>query len=629
MTTAHSFHIPVMGIGFTADTPLKVSQYGIDSVVSLVDDSLLERLRKMYCEKFNISYYEISRTSDDYRAKRITSYLNLLNELAEKKFEEFKSAATRKHNELKEYLNMLPERSELKNEFKALINKHFSAEKIDKWIKTNISRGSIDVNIMTKIDRENYKKGEKLPSEFNDAHAALRGYANSDLSSSIIFSAGMNPSLYSYVEQFEDFYPNAAGQIKKKIILKVSDYRSAFIQGKFLAKKGLWVSEYRVESGLNCGGHAFATDGFLMGPILEEFKNNRHELTSTVNEILKKALADKSRIVPTSDLQIKISAQGGVGTAEEHQFLIEHYGVDSVGWGTPFLLVPEAVNIDEPTLDKLAEASEKDLFLSDISPLGVPFNSLSGNTKDIEKLSHILNGTPGSTCPKQNVALNNEFTQKGICTASRQYQTLKIKELKKQNLPTNEFKYRFNKIVDKSCICVGLGTSARLVNNLDTKVEGEGVSVCPGPNMAYFSKKMKLKEMIDHIYGRTNVITRSDRPNVFVKELQIYIDYIKSKIAEAKQSFASESKPVVVDNTVVADDTVVADNTVVADEAPKSILSEKQQKYFATFIQNLENGIDYYSDMFEKAKENFKEKKETILKELRESKANLASLLQK
>ena len=44
MTKTHSFHIPVMGIGFTIDTPLKVSQYGIDSVISLVDDIMIETL---------------------------------------------------------------------------------------------------------------------------------------------------------------------------------------------------------------------------------------------------------------------------------------------------------------------------------------------------------------------------------------------------------------------------------------------------------------------------------------------------------------------------------------------------------------------------------------------------------
>jgi len=30
----HSFHIPVMGTGFTIDTPLKVARYGISSVIS-------------------------------------------------------------------------------------------------------------------------------------------------------------------------------------------------------------------------------------------------------------------------------------------------------------------------------------------------------------------------------------------------------------------------------------------------------------------------------------------------------------------------------------------------------------------------------------------------------------------
>ena len=41
MKQTHTFHIPVMGTAFTADTPLKVAQYGIDSVVSIVDDVLI------------------------------------------------------------------------------------------------------------------------------------------------------------------------------------------------------------------------------------------------------------------------------------------------------------------------------------------------------------------------------------------------------------------------------------------------------------------------------------------------------------------------------------------------------------------------------------------------------------
>ena len=281
----HSFHIPVLGIGYSIDTPLKVAKYGMDSVISLVDDVLLEKIRKMYCNKYEIPYNEISEKINDFRAKRITSYLNLINKLSEIKFDEFKNATIEKAAEIKEYFNMLPDSSTIKQEFKKRTAKYFNVEEISNWLKENLSMGSIDVNIMTKIDKDNYKKGDKLPIEFNDAHAALRGYASSNLKSSIILSAGMNPRLYGYFEQFDDFFPDENGEIKKKIVLKVSDYRSALIQGKFLAKKGLWVSEYRIESGLNCGGHAFATDGYLLGPILAEFKDNRDNKTyKTVTE---------------------------------------------------------------------------------------------------------------------------------------------------------------------------------------------------------------------------------------------------------------------------------------------------------------------------------------------------------
>ncbi|MDH5368263.1 MAG: hypothetical protein OEW67_14885, partial [Cyclobacteriaceae bacterium] len=349
MTKIHSFHIPVMGIGFTVDTPLKVAQYGMDSVVFIGDDILLEKLRKMYCDKFEIPFKEISDKIEDYRAKRITSYLNLINDLAKQKFDELKNATVEKSSEIKAYFNMLPDSSAIKQEFKSLTSKYFNLNEIGNWLKNNLSMGSIDVNIMTKLDRENYKENQQLPVEFNNAHSALRGYANSDLSSSVVFSAGMNPRLYSYVEKFDDFYPDKNGIIKKKIILKVSDYRSALIQGKFLAKKGLWVSEYRVESGLNCGGHAFASDGYMMGPILAEFRDRKKELIQSVYELLVQTLKEKNKTIPDNELPIRVTAQGGVGTSEEHQFLLDHYQVDSVGWGSPFLLVPEATTVDDST----------------------------------------------------------------------------------------------------------------------------------------------------------------------------------------------------------------------------------------------------------------------------------------
>ena len=589
MQKTHSFHIPVMGIGFTIDTPLKVAQYGMSSVISLVDDILLEKLRKMYSEKFEVPYKEITDKIEDFRAKRITSYLNLINDVATQKFEALKSTTTEKSETLKAYINMLPENATIKKEFHKLIAKKCNFSEIKIWASKNLSMGAIDVNIMTKVDKDNYNKKEKLPVEFNDAHAALRGFANSKLNSSVVLSAGMNPRLYAYISQFHDFYPNEKGEIKKKIILKVSDYRSALIQGKFLAKKGLWVSEYRIESGLNCGGHAFATDGYLLGPVLAEFKKNREELTTSIQNILNQALLQQERSIPNTPLSIKITAQGGVGTTEEHQFLINQYNLDSVGWGSPFLLVPEATTVDKDTLEKLVKAKEKDLYLSNISPLGIPFHNLKGNTKDLEKNALINKKRPGSSCPKKFVALNKEFKETGICTASREYQYLKIKELDSANLPTDEHQQKYNQIIEKSCTCVGLGTSALLAYGLDTKTEGTGVSICPGPNMAYYSKIMSLKNITDHIYGRDNVISKTDRPNLFIKELQIYIDFLKKKVTDIKGN-----------------------------------IIPKEEKYLQNFAKNMKEGVLYYNQLFSEANESFK----NIPSILEELKINTAILLQ-
>jgi hypothetical protein len=582
-----------MGIGFTIDSPLKVAHLGIDSVISLVDDILIEKMRKMYCQKYQLPYEEISAEHPDYRAQRITCYLNMLKDLVEQKFDAIKFSTIEKMEDLRQYFKLLPDNLPVKQEFEKLSATHFNFGDFKAWAVDKLSLGSIDVNIMTKVDKDNYLKNEQLPVEFNDAHAALRGFANSSLSSSLILSAGMNPRLYSYIEQFEDFYPNAAGQFNKKIVLKVSDYRSALIQGKFLAKKGIWISEYRIESGLNCGGHAFATDGYLMGPILEEFKNKRSELIVELQTLLTAALQQKGKVLPETTLSVKISAQGGVGTHAEHEFLLDYYNVDSVGWGTPFLLVPEVCNVDEPTLEKLVGAKEEDLFLSGISPLGVPFNSLRGNTKDEEKLSLISKGRPGSACPKKFVALNKEFSETGICTASREYQYQKLKALDAETLSAEEFQLRYDKIVEKSCTCVGLGTSALLVNGLSTKVEGTGVSICPGPNMAYFSKIMTLNTLVDHIYGRINVISRTDRPNMFVKELQIYIDYLSDRFEESKYAF-----------------------------------NAKQEKYFLNFMANLNDGIAYYNATFSGLKDKLAEAKESLLTDLESCKQRLNALQQ-
>jgi len=579
--TPHSFHIPVMGLSFTIDSPIKVAQYGISSVISIVDDVLIEKMREYYCKKFNFKFKPITKKDFDYRAERITAYLNLVDKIVKDKFKELKNSFSAKGSEIEKYFNLLPSYSELKQKFNSLIESKINVEDIQTWLKENLSIGSIDVNIMTKLDKVNYKKKEKLPTEFNDAHAALRGFANSNLNSSIVLSAGINPRLYSYIANFDDFYPDKNGRIKKKIIVKVSDYRSALIQGKFFAKKGLWVSEYRVESGLNCGGHAFASDGYLMGPILDEFKKNRNTLINEIHEILKTSLKKQNRVVPEDYLEVKFTAQGGVGTAEEHEFLLDHYDLDSVGWGTPFLLVPEATTVDDETRKRLIKAKEDDLYISKISPLGISFNSLKTNTKDEEKRKLINEGKPGSSCPKKYLVSNTEFTDEAICTASRKYQTLKIEELNSKNLSETDYKKQYEKIVDKSCLCVGLASSAIIANDLNADLKEDGVSICPGPNLAYFSNSFSLKEMVGHIYGKVNIINRKDRPNMFIKELQLYLEYLYDKISETQKPF-----------------------------------SDKDVDYFVKFSNNIENGIKYYKSLFSEIKSAFNDIKFNILNEL-------------
>ena len=580
----HSFHIPVMGLAFTIDSPIKVAKYGISSVISIVDDILIEKMNEHYSKKFEIPFKAISTKVEDYRAKRITSYLNTVDTIVKQKFDSLKQSFEEKSSEFDKYMDMLPDFSEMKQNFVDSFQNNTLKDDVTNWIQNNLKPGSIDVNIMTKLDKPNYNKKELLPSEYNDAHAALRGFANSNLESSVVLSAGMNPRLYSYFENFNDFYPDENGFLKKKIVLKVSDYRSALIQGKFLAKKGLWVSEYRIESGLNCGGHAFASDGYLMGPILEEFKMNKEALIADVHKILDAALQNKEKTVPNKPLNLDITVQGGVGTSEEHEFLLDNYKVDSVGWGSPFLLVPEASTVDAQTMDALKAAKEKDLYLSNISPLGVPFNSLRGNTNEIIKKEKIANNKPGSACPKKFLSSNTEFTDTVICTASTKYQTLKIDELKNENLSSDEFDKKYSQITDKACLCQGLSNAALIENKLEQKGEYQGVAICPGPNMAYFSKEISLKEMVKHIYGKTNVVDTNNRPHMFIKELKMYVDYFSNKVDELKGS-----------------------------------LNKKNEKYLNNFQSNLNNGIEYYHTLFS----NFESNRDVLLNELEHLKNEL------
>jgi hypothetical protein len=565
-TTHHPFHIPVMGLAYTIDSPIKVARFGISSVISIMEDRLIEMMRKHYYPTIDQEYQPISTKEPDFRARRITDYLNLVNTIVQSQVEKLRTTPFEAGSEIVKYFAMLPEDSALKQCYKKMVKMTSDPEKenMQTYLRTQIQAGSIDVNIMTKTDRNNYNRQGELLENGSDAVAALRGYAKSNLeNSSVVFSAGMNPRLYNYLENCPGFEVNEQGEFAKKIIVKVSDYRSALIQGKYLAKKGIWVSEFRIESGLNCGGHAFATDGYLMGPVLEEFKANSGKLIDTVFGIYQVALERKNGKRFHSPPKLIFSAQGGIGTHEEDKFLHQQYNMASTGWGTPFLLVPEATTVDEGTLKLLCTAEEKDVVLSRYSPLGIKFHYLKGTSSDKEKMQRIQNGKPGSPCTEKHLAFNTEFTKEPICTASHEYQKLKIAQLKSSDLTGPELENRLEEVLEKECLCVGLSNSAAIIYKQPFIPKLQAVTICPGPNIVNFSRVISLQTMTDHIYGRTDIVTNAGRPHMFIAELHLYIDYLKKQINtefHTSQFF-------------------------------------KRKKYFSEFYNNLRDGIRYYSEL--------------------------------
>lgn len=593
----HTFHIPVMGLAYTIDTPVKVARFGINSVISIVEDNLIEKMRSHYYPLIDEPYVPIDRTEPDARARRITDYLNLLNRIVQRQAETMSIEPFGEGSEISKYFEMLPEENQLKQLYLRMTATDQPAERkiLEGLLRKKIMPGSIDVNIMTKVDKVNKDLNGQVIEDGSDAVAAMRGYANSNLTnSSVILSAGMNPRLFAYMEKLDAFDARPDGTFTKKIVIKVSDFRSALIQGKMLAKKGIWTSEFRIESGLNCGGHAFASDGYLLGPILEEFKSRRAELKKSLLDAYNNSLREKGKTTFAEAPPIRITVQGGIGTSDEDLFLRNHYAVDGTGWGTPFLLVPEATTVDEPTLKRLQESSEKDVVLSHNSPLGVPFYYLKGTTSETEKYSRILKGKPGSPCLEKFLALNTEFGDEPICTASHTYQKKKIEELKARNLPEDDYDRELQKILDKECLCVGLSNAAVNQYHLTPFQNLKAVNICPGPNIAYFSEIVSLRKMIDHIYGRTNIIRHPRRPHMFIKELKLYVDYWSGLLADTKAA-----------------------------------IDAKQKTYLQQFHDNLVSGINYYRALASEVSDGATIIKEKFEADLADAEEHLNGLLEK
>ena len=103
-------------------------------------------------------------------------------------------------------------------------------------------------------------------------------------------------------------------------------------------------------------------------------------------------------------------------------------------------------------------------------------------------------------------------------------------------------------------------------------------SVCCGPNIVNFSKVASLEEMVSHIYGRLSLLTNPDRPHMFIRELSLYVDYLRDELQRASDG-----------------------------------LLDKTTKSFQEFKQNLNDAIEYYKSL---AEQIGAEQRERFLREL-------------
>lgn len=529
----HHFHIPVMGTGFSIDTPLRVAPLGIDSVLSLVDDDLIERIRGHLSESIGQPFTPIARRDPDSRARRIAAYLDLLHDQVQERFEHLKSQALTECEEKRRYFELLPEDHPLKQLYRKVsaaaegLGRLLGEDELD----AGMVPGSIDVNIMSKLDAApRGRNSEETGPEYSDALTALRGFAESRVNSALVISAGINKKLFRYATQFREFYRDAEGNIRKKLVLKVSSFRSALSQGRFLARLGLEVHEYRLESGLNCGGHAFGSAGRILPLLLEEFREKREELREQLAPLVRAYYQEQEMDCPEEGLcESLVTVQGGIGTSGEHTRLMEDFGVDRTGWASPFLLVPEVTRLDKATRDQLAAADSDDLYLSDASPLGIPFNNLRSSASERWTNARHASGKSGSPCPKGFLVSSKEFGEVPLCTASRGYQKRKIEALDKGV----EGGLNREELMCKACICDHLGNGILVELGMETEAAAP-TAVCPGPNIAWFDRTFTLDEMVGHIYGRL-ALTSPERPHMFLSELELNMEQYEKSLRETSE----------------------------------------------------------------------------------------------
>ena len=98
--------------------------------------------------------------------------------------------------------------------------------------------------------------------------------------------------------------------------------------------------------------------------------------------------------------------------------------------------------------------------------------------------------------------------------------------------------------------------------------------------------------MINHIYGRANVLNTLYRPHMFINELNLYIEYLKKDIQKSAAK-----------------------------------INDKKEKQLQLFKENLSKGIEYYRNLSNKLSNFTKTNIENFQKDLQECENILKSML--
>ena len=237
--------------------------------------------------------------------------------------------------------------------------------------------------------------------------------------------------------------------------------------------------------------------------------------------------------------------------------------MDGTGWGSPFLLVPEACPVDAQLRQRLAEAKSDDLELGNNSPMGVPFNTLKNSPAHINAQERIAMGKPGSGCPKGYVKIRHDYGEE-LCAASNKFQTKRLEEIEASDMSETDKAKARKAALEPLCICHQLGNSALIELGL-ARYKGAPQSICPGPNIAWYNGIYSLDQMIDHIYGRIDKNLEShERPHMFASEAMMNMNYLEAELS--KSNTAKEAKALLKFHTNLAEG--IEDCGVVAESTP-------------------------------------------------------------